>query len=68
MPVLFDTLGSRGLLRLFLPIGGTHESSAIWFERKFEFSFLMELLPNLCGGLRGTPPGLKRCSCVLTQP
>lgn len=27
----------------------------IWFERKFEFSFPVELLPNVCARLRGTP-------------
>jgi uncharacterized damage-inducible protein DinB len=27
----------------------------IWFERKFEFSFPVELHPNLCARLRGTP-------------
>jgi hypothetical protein len=26
-----------------------------WFERKFEFSFPVELFPNLCARLRGTP-------------
>src|ERR1700751_748739 len=26
-----------------------------WLERKFEFSFPLELLPNLCARLRGTP-------------
>jgi uncharacterized damage-inducible protein DinB len=31
----------------------------IWFERKFEFSFPVELLPNLCARLRGTPAGLE---------
>jgi uncharacterized damage-inducible protein DinB len=31
----------------------------IWFERKFEFSFPMELLPNLCSRLRGTPARLE---------
>ena len=30
----------------------------IWFERKFEFSFLVELFPNLCARLRGTPARL----------
>jgi hypothetical protein len=25
-----------------------------WFERKFKFSYSVELLPNLCAGLRGT--------------
>jgi uncharacterized damage-inducible protein DinB len=32
---------------------------AIWFERKFEFSFPVELLPNLCARLRGTPARLE---------
>ncbi len=31
----------------------------IWFERKFEFSFPVELLPNLRARLRGTPAGLE---------
>src|SRR5664279_1658750 len=30
----------------------------IWFKRKFEFSFPVELLPNLCARLRGTPARL----------
>jgi uncharacterized damage-inducible protein DinB len=30
----------------------------IWFERKFEFSFPVELLPNLRARLRGTPARL----------
>jgi uncharacterized damage-inducible protein DinB len=30
----------------------------IWFEREFEFSFPVELLPNLCARLRGTPARL----------
>ncbi|MGI8961127.1 MAG: hypothetical protein ACR2IV_15440 [Bryobacteraceae bacterium] len=29
-----------------------------WFERKFEPSFPLELLPNLCARLRGTPARL----------
>jgi uncharacterized damage-inducible protein DinB len=32
---------------------------AIWFERKFEFSFPVELLPNLRARLRGTPARLE---------
>jgi len=32
---------------------------SIWFERKFEFSFPVELLPNLCARLRGTPARLE---------
>jgi uncharacterized damage-inducible protein DinB len=31
----------------------------IWFERKFDFSFPVELLPNLCARLRGTPARLE---------
>jgi uncharacterized damage-inducible protein DinB len=31
----------------------------IWFERKFEFSFSVELYPNLCARLRGTPARLE---------
>ena len=30
-----------------------------WFERKFEFSFHVELLPNLSARLRGTPARLE---------
>jgi uncharacterized damage-inducible protein DinB len=30
-----------------------------WFERKFELSFPLELLPNLCARLRGTPARLE---------
>jgi uncharacterized damage-inducible protein DinB len=30
----------------------------LWFERKFEFSFPLELHPNLCARLRGTPARL----------
>src|SRR5579864_5379159 len=30
-----------------------------WFERKFEFSFPVELYPNLCARLRGTPARLE---------
>ena len=31
----------------------------IWFEREFEFSFPVELLPNLRARLRGTPTRLE---------
>jgi len=31
----------------------------VWFERKFEFSFPVELLPNLLTRLRGTPARLE---------
>jgi uncharacterized damage-inducible protein DinB len=32
---------------------------ANWFERKFVFTFPVELYPNLCMRLRGTPAGLE---------
>src|SRR5437588_7286138 len=31
---------------------------SFWFERKFDFSFPVELHPNLCARLRGTPARL----------
>ena len=31
----------------------------IWFERKCESSFPVELLPNVCARLRGTPARLE---------
>ncbi len=31
----------------------------VWFERKFEFSFPVELHPNVCARLRGTPARLE---------
>jgi uncharacterized damage-inducible protein DinB len=34
-------------------------SAVPWFERKFEFSFPVELLPNLLARLRGTPARLE---------
>jgi uncharacterized damage-inducible protein DinB len=30
-----------------------------WFERKFEFSFAVEVFPNVCARLRGTPARLE---------
>jgi uncharacterized damage-inducible protein DinB len=30
-----------------------------WFERKFEFTFPVDVLPNLCARLRGTPGRLE---------
>jgi|SRR5208282_5094901 len=32
---------------------------SVWFERKFDFSFPVELHPNLCARLRGTPARLE---------
>ncbi|MFY9560706.1 MAG: DinB family protein [Terriglobales bacterium] len=31
----------------------------IWFERKFEFTFRVEMHPNVCARLRGTPARLE---------
>jgi len=31
----------------------------VWFERKFQFTFPVELHPNLCARLRGTPARLE---------
>jgi uncharacterized damage-inducible protein DinB len=31
----------------------------VWFERKFDFSFPVELYPNVCARLRGTPARLE---------
>src|ERR1700688_2086062 len=43
------------------PSGSAESMSQIplWFERKFEFSFPLELQPNLCARLRGTPARLE---------
>jgi uncharacterized damage-inducible protein DinB len=35
------------------------QHTPIWFERKFEFTFPVELHPNLCARLRGTPARLE---------
>jgi uncharacterized damage-inducible protein DinB len=32
---------------------------SVWFERSFEFTFPVELHPNLCARLRGTPARLE---------
>lgn len=34
-------------------------NTPIWFERKFEFTFPLELHPNLCARLRGAPARLE---------
>src|ERR1700677_3293116 len=39
--------------------GGIMSEVPIWFERKFEFSFPVELHPNLLARLRGTPARLE---------
>lgn len=35
------------------------KQAPVWFERKFEFTFPVELHPNLCARLRGTPSRLE---------
>jgi hypothetical protein len=40
-------------------VGIVSTSATIWFERKFEFSMPVELRPNLCARLRGTPARLE---------
>jgi uncharacterized damage-inducible protein DinB len=37
----------------------TMTSIPAWFERKFDFAFPVELYPNLCARLRGTPARLE---------
>jgi uncharacterized damage-inducible protein DinB len=32
---------------------------SVWFERRFDFSFPVELYPNICARLRGTPARLE---------
>jgi uncharacterized damage-inducible protein DinB len=34
-------------------------SPSLWFERKFDFAFPVEMHPNICARLRGTPPRLE---------
>jgi uncharacterized damage-inducible protein DinB len=48
---------SISLLADFL--GAFMNSAPAWFERKFEFAFPVELHPNLCVRLRGTPARLE---------
>jgi uncharacterized damage-inducible protein DinB len=38
---------------------------SVWFERRFEFPFPLELYPNICARLRGTPARLEE---VLAAP
>jgi uncharacterized damage-inducible protein DinB len=39
--------------------GGFMNSAPLWFERKFEFNFPVEMHPNVCARLRGTPARLE---------
>jgi uncharacterized damage-inducible protein DinB len=41
-----------------IPLAESMSQVPIWFERKFEFPFPVELLPNLGARLRGTPARL----------
>ena len=43
------------------------ESAQLWFERKFEFNFPVELHPNLCARLRGTPARLEEVSAGVSR-
>src|SRR6202162_3022219 len=42
-----------------ISLGGLVNRPPIWFERTFEFTFLVEQHPNLCARLRGTPARLE---------
>ncbi len=39
----------------------------VWFERKFEFNFPVELHPNLCARLRGTPARMEEITHSSTR-
>jgi uncharacterized damage-inducible protein DinB len=39
----------------------------VWFERKFDLSFPVELYPNLCARLRGTPARLEELLQAASQ-
>jgi uncharacterized damage-inducible protein DinB len=40
-------------------LGEAVSQVAVWFERKFAFSFPVEVWPNVCARLRGTPARLE---------
>ncbi|MGC1371071.1 MAG: DinB family protein [Candidatus Sulfotelmatobacter sp.] len=51
---------------------GSVSQVPVWFDRKFDFSFPVEMHPNLCARLRGTPARLEdalrgRANEVLTH-
>jgi uncharacterized damage-inducible protein DinB len=65
---LQEFLNPLALPRIF--VGGAHgerrkpmSQVAAWFGRKFEFSFPVELYPNLLARLRGTPARLEETMC-----
>lgn len=43
-------------------------SAAVWFERRFEFSLPVELLPNVCARLRGAPTRLEEAVRIELSP
>jgi uncharacterized damage-inducible protein DinB len=48
-----------GIISLVLLLGTFVNRPTLWFERKFEFTFPVELHPSLCARLRGTPARLE---------
>src|ERR1700747_2712945 len=44
--------------------GAAMSEVARWFERRFDFSFPVELYPNICIRLRGTPARLEELVCA----
>ena len=50
--------GARILVEEGIRSGDFMSLAPIWFERKFDFSFPVELYPNLLARLRGTPARL----------
>jgi uncharacterized damage-inducible protein DinB len=47
------------IFRWVAQMGASMTQVPIWFERKFEFTFPVEMHPNLCARLRGTPSRLE---------
>jgi len=57
--LLWGGLDGRPKFFLSSRCGASMSQVPNWFERKFEFSFPVELYPNLCVRLRGTPARLE---------
>jgi uncharacterized damage-inducible protein DinB len=55
----FCESGTPGGAMLLRERGVSMSRVSNWFERKFEFTFPVELHPNLCARLRGTPVRLE---------
>src|SRR5271169_3400113 len=51
----------KGAVLVKIQLGSVESMSQVpvWFERKFAFSFPVEVYPNLCSRLRGTPARLE---------